>query len=113
MIPSTSAFDSHRLRSMGRSYRTAFKHKPAVAAQRKPHRGAVRRGTPGPTRTADTWFRKPLLYPLSYGGASSCAINGQYTVSAISSQALSRPRSKAIRCLILVQMRYTYMWLAI
>ena len=24
-------------------------------------------GDPGRTRTADTWFRKPLLYPLSYG----------------------------------------------
>ena len=31
-------------------------------------------GTPGPTRTADTWFRKPLLYPLSYGGMCACAI---------------------------------------
>ena len=25
-------------------------------------------GTPGRTRTADTRFRKPLLYPLSYRG---------------------------------------------
>ncbi|NOK58213.1 MAG: hypothetical protein GFH27_549279n20 [Chloroflexi bacterium AL-W] len=25
-------------------------------------------GTPGRIRTADTRFRKPLLYPLSYGG---------------------------------------------
>jgi hypothetical protein len=25
-------------------------------------------GAPGLTRTADTRFRKPLLYPLSYGG---------------------------------------------
>jgi hypothetical protein len=25
-------------------------------------------GAPEPTRTADTRFRKPLLYPLSYGG---------------------------------------------
>ncbi len=24
--------------------------------------------TPGRTRTCDTWFRKPLLYPLSYRG---------------------------------------------
>ena len=32
-------------------------------------------GTPGPTRTAATRFRKPLLYPLSYRGAvrGSCA----------------------------------------
>ncbi len=29
------------------------------------------RGAPGPTRTADTRFRKPLLYPLSYGGAEA------------------------------------------
>ena len=25
-------------------------------------------GTPGVNRTRDTWFRKPLLYPLSYRG---------------------------------------------
>ena len=25
-------------------------------------------GAPGATRTHDTRFRKPLLYPLSYGG---------------------------------------------
>jgi hypothetical protein len=24
-------------------------------------------GDPGAIRTRDTWFRKPLLYPLSYG----------------------------------------------
>ena len=30
-----------------------------------PHSDA---GAPGLTRTADTRFRKPLLYPLSYGG---------------------------------------------
>src|SRR5262245_3669590 len=45
-----------------------------VRRDEKPHRGAVRRGTPGPTRTADTWFRKPLLYPLSYGGMRPCPI---------------------------------------
>ena len=27
-------------------------------------------GAPEPTRTADTRFRKPLLYPLSYGGTA-------------------------------------------
>ena len=34
-------------------------------------RGAVlasKNGTPGATRTHDTRFRKPLLYPLSYRG---------------------------------------------
>lgn len=30
---------------------------------------ALEPGAPGLTRTADTRFRKPLLYPLSYGGA--------------------------------------------
>lgn len=25
-------------------------------------------GAPGRIRTCGTWFRKPLLYPLSYGG---------------------------------------------
>ena len=25
-------------------------------------------GTPGGSRTPDKWFRKPLLYPLSYRG---------------------------------------------
>ena len=29
---------------------------------------ATIRGAPGPIRTADTRFRKPVLYPLSYGG---------------------------------------------
>ena len=28
-------------------------------------------GAPGRIRTCDTRFRKPLLYPLSYEGASS------------------------------------------
>jgi hypothetical protein len=28
----------------------------------------VRSGAPGRIRTCDTRFRKPLLYPLSYGG---------------------------------------------
>src|SRR5690554_483919 len=27
-------------------------------------------GGPGRNRTCDTWFRKPLLYPLSYGASS-------------------------------------------
>jgi hypothetical protein len=29
---------------------------------------AEKRGAPGRIRTSDTWFRKPLLYPLSYEG---------------------------------------------
>ena len=29
---------------------------------------ASKSGTPGATRTPDTRFRKPLLYPLSYRG---------------------------------------------
>ena len=36
-----------------------------------PHENAVVAGTLGPTRTADTRFRKPLLYPLSYEGRRS------------------------------------------
>ena|GEM_PF-4239408 len=31
-------------------------------------RPAVLSGAPGMIRTCDTWFRKPVLYPLSYGG---------------------------------------------
>jgi hypothetical protein len=31
--------------------------------------GASGLGAPGRTRTSDTRFRKPVLYPLSYGGA--------------------------------------------
>ena len=27
-----------------------------------------RLGASGKSRTCDQWFRKPLLYPLSYGG---------------------------------------------
>lgn len=26
-------------------------------------------GAPGEIRTPDHWYRKPVLYPLSYGGA--------------------------------------------
>ncbi len=34
------------------------------------------RGAPGQIRTADTWFRRPVLYPLSYG----CVYNrGKYS----------------------------------
>ena len=32
---------------------------------------ASKNGTPGATRTRDTRFRKPLLYPLSYRGTPS------------------------------------------
>lgn len=28
-------------------------------------------GTPGTIRTCDTWFRRPVLYPLSYGCVTS------------------------------------------
>ena len=31
---------------------------------------------PGRTRTSDTRFRKPVLYPLSYGGVG-CIVRGQ------------------------------------
>ncbi len=30
--------------------------------------GGRKQGAPGRIRTSDTWFRKPLLYPLSYEG---------------------------------------------
>jgi hypothetical protein len=41
-------------------------HRPMrVSAGQKPFSGA-----PGRNRTCDTRFRKPLLYPLSYEGAS-------------------------------------------
>ena len=36
-----------------------------LCAAIQPHRS-----TPGRSRTCDTRFRKPLLYPLSYGGAN-------------------------------------------
>ena len=29
----------------------------------------VESGGPGRIRTSDTWYRKPVLYPLSYGPA--------------------------------------------
>jgi hypothetical protein len=35
------------------------------------HLSAVSRSAPGRNRTSDTRFRKPLLYPLSYGGRRS------------------------------------------
>ena len=31
-------------------------------------------GAPGRIRTSDTWFRKPLLYPLSYEGGIAARI---------------------------------------
>ena len=36
-------------------------------------------GAPGRNRTCDTRFRKPMLYPLSYGGvhAATCAGTGE------------------------------------
>ena len=34
-------------------------------------------GAPGRTRTSDAWFRKPTLYPLSYGGAAGDCIEGR------------------------------------
>jgi hypothetical protein len=37
----------------------------AADPHRSPGQGV---GAPGRTRTSDTWFRKPLLYPLSYEG---------------------------------------------
>jgi hypothetical protein len=34
----------------------------------KPLQVAIISSAPGRIRTSDTWFRKPLLYPLSYEG---------------------------------------------
>ncbi len=47
----------------------------------KPHVKAIFQwltefGAPGRTRTSDTRFRKPVLYPLSYGG-DRCIVRGQ------------------------------------
>ncbi len=39
--------------------------------------GAAGYGAPGRTRTSDAWFRKPTLYPLSYGGAGAECIEGR------------------------------------
>jgi hypothetical protein len=36
-------------------------------------------GAPGRTRTCDTRFRKPLLYPLSYGGEIASRTEGGRT----------------------------------
>ena len=44
-------------------------------------------GAPGVNRTPGQWFRKPLLYPLSYGGKR---------------QELSRKGAKALKQQILV-----------
>ncbi len=38
-------------------------------------------GTPGATRTHDTRFRKPLLYPLSYRGSDNTDYNMTFLVS--------------------------------
>ncbi len=38
-------------------------------------------GGPETIRTSDTWFRKPLLYPLSYG-ASGLQISGSTSTGA-------------------------------
>src|SRR6266536_3254552 len=35
--------------------------------------GQVEIGAPGRNRTCDSWFRKPSLYPLSYGGGNRFA----------------------------------------
>ncbi len=44
--------------------------KATVEARSAGHRGfrALSWGAPGRNRTCDTRFRKPMLYPLSYGG---------------------------------------------
>ncbi len=49
-------------------------HFPNITPSQCPHRPSVQGGNPnqisapGRIRTCGTWFRKPLLYPLSYGG---------------------------------------------
>ena len=35
------------------------------------------RGAPGRIRTSDTWFRKPMLYPLSYRRKASVVYRGE------------------------------------
>ena len=42
-------------------------HFPTIAPSRCP-RKSTQISAPGRIRTCGTWFRKPLLYPLSYGG---------------------------------------------
>ena len=38
-------------------------------------------GGPDRIRTCDTWFRKPLLYPLSYGASQPLQTSGYHTKS--------------------------------
>jgi hypothetical protein len=54
-----------------------------VAACDGPARGrssraveTVEMGASGRIRTCDTWYRKPVLYPLSYGGLRSADTTG-------------------------------------
>ncbi len=53
-------------------------------------------GAPGRTRTCDARFRKPTLYPLSYGGAEVREdAHGLHTRCASSSTVAERPRTTA------------------
>jgi hypothetical protein len=40
-------------------------------------------GGPERIRTSDTWFRKPLLYPLSYGAGKRAVFLGFFTMPGI------------------------------
>jgi hypothetical protein len=50
-------------------------------------------GTPGRNRTCDTWYRKPVLYPLSYG----CMMDLFYKGSIPESITFARLRAKALQ----------------
>lgn len=43
----------------------------------------LKKSTPDRDRTCDQWFRKPLLYPLSYRGSNNNSIHLSWIVEAI------------------------------
>ena len=54
-------------------------------------------GAPGPIRTADTRFRRAVLYPLSYEGMDSNSITGAPATKATSCGLTSWPGARAAR----------------
>lgn len=73
-IPSASRSSRSGLLCSRRGLLLPQVHEPEMHPKQQAGQAPIRtwpatiRGAPGPIRTADTRFRKPVLYPLSYGG---------------------------------------------
>ncbi len=78
-----------------------MKNKSLTTVEKNNRRKALSCGTPEMIRTSDARFRKPTLYPLSYGGASCCCETSALLYNNTAALLLQRffDRMEGMRCM--------------